>query len=339
MGREILVISLIATVLNEGQSIHRLMRSLVAQTRPPDEIVIVDGGSRDDTVAIMQSYADKLPLRIFIEPGCNISVGRNRAIQAARGEIIAVTDAGVVVEADWLEKIVEPLLADSSVEVVGGFFRAEATTPVELAMGATVLPLADEINPDTFLPTSRSVAFRKSQWQAVVGYPEWLDYCEDLIFDLRLKVISRKAFPFVPEAIVDFRPRGTLKAFFKQYYLYARGDGKADLWRRRHAIRYLTYLAAFPLVLLMGLLIHPLLWGLYIPGMIYYLYQPYRRLPKLLPAYRARTSLSRLDLAYVLLLIPVIRVVGDIAKMIGYPVGWAWRLRMHPPDWQRVEGN
>src|SRR5215470_7149550 len=117
------------------------MRSLAAQTRLPDEVVIVDGGSTDDTVSLMQSYADRLPLRVLVEPGCNISAGRNRAIAAAQGDIIAVTDAGVVLEPDWLEKITRPLVEDSAVQVVAGFFRAEATTPFELAMGATVLPL------------------------------------------------------------------------------------------------------------------------------------------------------------------------------------------------------
>ena len=152
------MISLIATVLNEGESIHRLMRSIADQTRLPDEVVIVDGGSRDDTVSIIENYADKLPLRVLIEPGCNISAGRNHAIAAARGDIIASTDAGVELAPDWLEKLTRPLVDDVSVGVVGGFFNAEATTPFELAMGATVLPLVNEINPATFLPSSRSIA-------------------------------------------------------------------------------------------------------------------------------------------------------------------------------------
>src|SRR5258705_12845087 len=119
------MISLIATVLNEGESIHRLMRSLVTQTRLPDEIVIVDGGSHDNTVAIIQSYADRLLLRVLVEPGCNISQGRNRAIAAAQGDVIAVTDAGVEVAPDWLEKITCPLVEDTSCHVVGGFFNVE----------------------------------------------------------------------------------------------------------------------------------------------------------------------------------------------------------------------
>jgi hypothetical protein len=40
---------------------------------------------------------------------------------------------------------------------------------------------------------------------------------------------------------------------------------------------------------------------------------------------------------YVILLIPVIRVIGDIAKMIGYPVGWKWRLEHQAPNWRNLE--
>ncbi len=343
------MITLIATVLNEGESMHRLMRSLVAQTRLPEEIVIVDGGSRDETVSIIQSYADRLPLRVLVEQGCNISQGRNRAIAAALGDIIAVTDAGVEVDPDWLDKITRPLINDPHCNVVGGFFKADYTNLFELAMSATVLPLQDEINPATFLPTSRSVAFRKTVWAAVEGYPEWLDYCEDLVFDLRLKIVLGKAnalpLAFVPDAIVAFRPRGSLRSFFKQYYLYARGDGKADLWRKRHAARYLTYLMALPVVLLLGVLLHPLLWLLVLPGGYIYMRQPYQRLNKLVTSKLSPTSegeskatkrYTTVELAYLAVMVLVIRVVGDVAKMLGYPVGWQWRLQNHVSDWTNV---
>ncbi|RMF76727.1 MAG: glycosyltransferase, partial [Chloroflexi bacterium] len=300
------MISLIVTVFNEGDSIRRLMESLLVQSRQPDEIVIVDAGSTDKTVAIIESYADRLPLCVLIEPGCNISAGRNRAIEAAQGDIIAVTDAGVQLTQTWLEYITRPLLDDESAQVVSGFFRADPHTPFEIAMGATVLPLEDEINPDTFLPSSRSVAFRKSVWEAVGGYPEWLDFSEDLIFDLRLKQVTTP-FIFQPDALVYFRPRSSLREFYKQYYLYARGDGKADLWRKRHAIRYATYLLATPFVFLLGLLIHPAMWLLYLVGISYYLYRPYRRLSTV-RSYGPHTS--RTEVLYIIALIPIIRAVG-----------------------------
>lgn len=325
------VISVIATVLNEGTSIHRLLLSLGKQTRLPDEIVIVDGGSADSTAAIIEGYMSVLPLRLLVEPGANISAGRNRAIAAARGDIIAVTDAGVTLDSAWLEQLTRPLLDEPQTQVAGGFFQADPYTVFEVAMGATVLPLADEVNPEAFLPSSRSVAFRKAAWEQVGGYPEWLDYCEDLVFDLRLKRCCGP-FAFAPDALVYFRPRGSLRAFFKQYYLYARGDGKADLWRRRHLARYLTYLAVVPAIFALGLLVDTYLWGLYALGAAYYLYQPYRRLPLML---RLAPRTNPAGWAYAALLIPVIRAVGDVAKMLGYPVGLRWRRAHQPPDWRR----
>ncbi|MFQ5612421.1 MAG: glycosyltransferase [Anaerolineae bacterium] len=328
-------VSVIATVLNEGDALQKLLDSLVAQTRLPDEIVIVDGGSTDNTVEVLQQYAQsKLPmLKVMVRPGANISRGRNIAIRAATGEIIASTDAGVRLSRRWLAELIAPFESETPPEVVSGFFLPDPQTTFEVAMGATVLPTLAEIQPDRFLPSSRSVAFRKAAWQAVGGYPEWLDFCEDLIFDFRLKE-QAGAFAFAPQAVVYFRPRGSLRAFFKQYYQYARGDGKADLWRKRHAIRYATYLAGVPALLLLGWLINPWWWvlGLVLGGTGLF-YTPYRRLPALWQHLSLRQRLLAIGW------VPVIRIAGDIAKMAGYPVGWIWRGQRlaHRPElrWRR----
>lgn len=327
------MISLIATVLDEGDNIHAVFDSIKRGTRQPDEIVIVDGGSSDDTLAIMQGYADELPLRLFVEPGCNISRGRNRAIAEARGDIIAVTDAGVRLSETWLEAISAPLLSDPALNVVGGFFRADPQSAFETALGASTLPLADEIDSATFLPSSRSIAFRKAAAEAIGGYPEWLDFCEDLVFDLRLRR-GGGPFAFAPDAIVYFRPRPTLRQFFRQYYLYARGDGKANLWPKRHLVRYLAYFALAPGILSAGALVDPALLLLFPLAAAAYVARPYRRLPAVM---RRAPSRSPWGWLYCLFMIPLIRLTGDAAKMIGYPVGWRWRLAQRPPDWRCVE--
>jgi glycosyltransferase involved in cell wall biosynthesis len=319
-------VSVIATVLNEGPAIRRLLDSLAAQTRAPDEVVIVDGGSSDDTVAILQAYADqgRVPLRVLIEPDANISRGRNVAIASASAEVIASTDAGVRLAPEWLAELVAPFELQNPPQVVAGFFVPDSENEFEIAMGATVLPTLADVDPKRFLPSSRSVAFTQAAWRASGGYPEWLDYCEDLIFDFRLRALF-SPFAFAPRAVAYFRPRGSLRSFFKQYYLYARGDGKADLWRKRHAIRYCTYLVAGPLLLVLGWLVSPWWWvtgaGLAAVGMVL---TPYRRL---WPMLRPLTWSRRLR---AILWVPVIRVTGDIAKMIGYPVGWLWRIRHLP---------
>lgn len=326
-------ITLISTVLNEGDNIHHMMNGLLKQTRHPDEIIIVDGGSQDNTVETIRSYQDRLPLKVLVREGCNISEGRNTAIDTATGNILVITDAGTRLSQNWLKNITQPMLDNPDVTVVAGFFKADPHNTFETAMGATVLPLEVEIDPATFLPSSRSIALRKSAAQGINGYPEWLDYCEDLIFDMRLQK-TQPPFVFAPDALVYFRPRETLTSYFKQYYRYARGDGKANLWRKRHIIRYITYFVAAPIILLLSVLIHPLFLLLFVVGGAIYFYQPYRRLATVMQDNPEKSPFAWI---VAILLIPMIRVVGDIAKMIGYPAGLYWRYQNQPPQWQITE--
>ena len=323
-------VTLVFTVLNEAASLPALLDSIAGQTRQPDEVVVCDGGSSDGTVALLRDER-RFSVRIIESPGANISQGRNLAIAAATHEVIACTDAGVRLHPRWLEHIVAPLCVsrpDDRPVAVAGFFLPDPQTTFELAMGATVLPALEDIRPAAFLPSSRSFAFRKSAWQAVGGYPEWLDYCEDLIFDLKLRA-RFGPFAFAPQAIVYFRPRSSLAAFFKQYYRYARGDGKADLFLVRHLVRYATYFIAMPAIVV-GVALGNSLVKLtallaLLSGTVAYTRGPYRRLMQLS---RTLPTGERLKAAA---LVPVIRLVGDVAKMLGYPAGLWWRWRHRPP--------
>ena len=311
-------VSLICTVLNEGKSVAALLDSILCQTRPPDEVVIVDGGSKDGTLETLRSYQGRLPLKVLVDSGCNISRGRNLAIQEASGDIIASTDAGVRLSPAWLESLLACLGREPSAAVACGFFRADPQSTFEAALGATTLPGVEEIDPSRFLPSSRSVAFLREAWAAAGGYPEWLDYCEDLLFDLKLRELGY-GFAWAPTALAHFRPRPSLTSFFRQYYRYARGDGKAGLWRQRHAIRYSSYVIGAAAVA--AGLWQPWIWLVPLAGAAAYLYQPYLRLSRQLGAMPSGQRVKAILWA------PVIRSAGDIAKMLGYPVGVWWRWR------------
>ena len=312
-------VAVIMTVLNEADTISQVLDSLAAQTRAPDEIIVVDGGSTDGTLDVLRAYQDRLPLRIIIRPGANISQGRNAAVRATEADIIASTDAGVRLDATWLEALLAPWDGDNP-PAAAGFFLPDPRTPFEVALAATTLPLPEEIDPRRFLPSSRSVAFTRAAWERVGGYPEWLAYSEDVVFDLRLRALAGD-FAWAPTAVAYFRPRSTLAAFFRQYRNYAYGDGQADLWRLRHALRYATYLVFVPGLFLAGAWVHPLFWGFLLLGGIAYSRRPWWRLTRLARGY------TRRQVVRMALWVPILRAVGDIAKMIGYPQGLWWRYR------------
>jgi glycosyltransferase involved in cell wall biosynthesis len=322
-------VSLILTVRNEAEQLPELLASIERQTLPPHEVIAVDGGSEDGTVELLGSWCDRLPLVVLEAPGASISQGRNLALRRATGEVIAVVDAGVRLDERWLEEVVAPLQQEMFVvDAVGGFFRPAPRTDFERALAATTLPEAGEIDPATFLPSSRSFAFRSSWIDAGIRYPEWLDYCEDLIFDLRLKRAGA-TFLFRPQALVWFRPRPTAVAFWHQYFRYARGDGKAGLFSRRHLVRYLTYLVVLPSLLVVR---SPWWRALVAAGALWYVWRPAKRLRQRHPEVSPPRLLRLAGLAVAL------RLVGDVAKMVGYPVGLVWRARRYGlrRDWRTI---
>ncbi len=161
------------------------------------------------------------------------------------------------------------------------------------------------------------MAFTKAAWHAVGGFPEWAFTGEDLVFALALKARGYR-FVFEPHAAVKFRPRETVRAYVRQYFTYARGDGAANLFPRRHVIRYGSYLGLLAILRLRQRWPSGLL--LLVPAFMYHTYRPYRRLWPRLQGLTLRQRVAALAL------VPLVRLLGDVAKMAGYPVGVWWRL-------------
>ena len=311
--------SLVLTVLNEAHGLPLFLRSLSAQTVTPAEIVIVDGGSTDGTVELLTAWPapDGCAVRVAHSPGATISEGRNQAISFSSHDRILVTDGGTTLSPRWVESMLYAFDADGPANVVCGFFEPVGDTFIERVIAFTVTPRVTEIEPAAFLPSSRSIGFRREAWARAGGYPEWLDYCEDLLFDLEMKRLGLR-FVFVPGATVTWSARPSIRTFMKQYYRYARGDGKANLWPRRHVARYAAYIGG--LVLLRLALLSP--WWIVPLGLggAMYLGKFWGRV------WRGRADFGR-GAFRAIAFVPVIVAAGDIAKMAGYPVGRAWRMR------------
>jgi glycosyltransferase involved in cell wall biosynthesis len=219
-------VSLITTLINEADTVVPWLESLAEQTRLPDEVVIVDGGSTDGTLEIMQEYAQRspIPLKLISEPGANIARGRNIAVAQASHSVIACTDLGCRLDPAWLERMTAPFEDDARMQVAAGWF--ETVKPAENRMLLLGTSLSD-VNPQTFMPSSRSIAFSKDSWETVKGYPEWMTLTgEDTFFDLELKRACRY-WAFVPEAIVRWNAPQSASEYWRKLRHWSVGDGES----------------------------------------------------------------------------------------------------------------
>lgn len=241
-----------------------------AGTAMPAEIVICDGGSTDGTLEAFRREAGDLPVTLFSEPGATIAQGRNHAIARAHHDVLAVTDAGCIIDPFWLDRITEDLLRDPDVDAVGGGYTLMGDRPVQRFTAAASLPL-EAGDPETFLPSSRSFAARRSAILAAGGYPENLTFAgEDTALVLRMKARGQR-FVTRWDALVHWYTRPTLRAFLRQHYLYGLGDGEA-LSHTAHYRRIIVKWSALPLLIAAGF-VEPFLW-LLIPfgGLAYFVY-------------------------------------------------------------------
>ena len=274
-------ISFITTVLNEEKTIDLLLDSLLLQTEKPEEVVIVDGGSKDRTLQILEKRNWELAKQgikvlIIVKKG-NRAVGRNEAVRQATGEVIALTDAGCELDHNFLKQITDPF-GNPKVEVVAGYYKAKTKTVFEKCVVPFVLVMPDKLKPESFLPSSRSMAIKRNLFLKLGGFPEECSDNEDYVFAQRLVKKGIKIH-FAKNALVYWLPRTNLFSFFLMIYRFARGDSQAGLRRKKVLTVYLRYLLGVICLVFPFLIFAYFLWSIkknyrYVKHWLAFLYLP-----------------------------------------------------------------
>jgi glycosyltransferase involved in cell wall biosynthesis len=301
-------ISLVTTVRNEAASIDGLIESVGAQTRAPDEWIVVDGVSDDGTA---ERLARASACRVLVEPG-NIAHGRNTAIRHTDGEIVAVTDGGCRPDRQWLARLAAPIERGDAAATAGRT-RPRIRTPFDAAQWS----LLDQFSARGLrkpAPSSRSLAFRRDLWEGC-PYPEWLETGEDtwLFGAWRRRGV---ALVVIDDAVVEWQLRPSFGAFVRQHFRYMRGDGRASMHAHRHAMRVGFYGGLVGLAML-GTRTAPAACVAWLG----YLAATAVRLPEVLAGRRWTFA------AGALAILPPALLAMDAAKVAGYAVGCADRLR------------
>jgi len=268
-------VSLVTTVLNAKEGCAVLLDSLARQTRLPDEAIVVDGGSTDGTQEVVRRAIEHgQRITLIVKPGLNIGAGRNAGIEAAAGEIILSTDSGCRLDPHWVENMVRRFEERPDTELVAGVYKIDPHTLTEAVVGtATMRGALDPVDPRTFNPSCRSMAFTKSLWQRAGGFPDWIKV-DDTLFNLKLRRMSVNR-RFAADALVFWRPRSTLADIYRQFRHYStwRGHTQLDAESIRYNIRNLLICAA----LLPAGLWYPPIWTLPACALVYFYVWSYHR--------------------------------------------------------------
>jgi len=117
---ESLSISVIVITRSRCRQLKRCLDSLARLVRQPDELIVVDNGSTDDTREMVLAYEAPFPVRYVCESREGIAFARNSGVRQSVGDICAFTDDDAVVEPDWLAAVESAFLRDPTIGIVGG---------------------------------------------------------------------------------------------------------------------------------------------------------------------------------------------------------------------------
>jgi glycosyltransferase involved in cell wall biosynthesis len=237
------LVSVVIPVYNGEPFIRATLESVLAQTYPNFEVIVVNDGSTDGTPRVLESFGDRITC--VSQPNRGLSATRNAGMTFARGEFLFFLDADDLLCRDYIERLAEPMLADEGVDATfcdTAFFReiegervpAGRTDRSRYAEDMFANLLYGSLTPGAAM-------YRRSSLRWVGGYDILLRAVEDKDFNLRLAKTA--SWHYVPEIALEYRM--SVGSMSQQYWLmyemdryvilrHLRASGRKDL-RRRHA--------------------------------------------------------------------------------------------------------
>lgn len=227
-------ISVVITAYNEEVYLPQCLKALAAQDYPREnfEIIVVDNNSTDKTAAIARDFG----ARVIEEKRQGYVFGLNTGMHAAKGEIIAVTDADTVVSKDWLKSLANSFNEAGVVAVTGGANNLSSIPAVNFLMTSfftvflrTVFALGrPHLN-------GFNLAVRKEAFLKVGGLDLRFKMAPDVDLGIRLAKIGRVVYN--PKMLVATSPRRWRDNPLKAVNEYLKGFVGAVILRRPPSVK------------------------------------------------------------------------------------------------------
>lgn len=234
--------SILIRTKNEAKDIAKTLNLVTDQTLKPDEIIVVDSGSTDGTIALVQQRSDVKLLTMHPE---DFTFGRslNLGFAATQTElVIALSAHAFPCDRDWLKNLVEPF-ADARVAAVYGKQtpHADAYPPVERDYRSFYgNELRVQTNPNDFSDrtfSNANAAIRRQCWEKR-PFDETLSGCEDVEWAWAMLMLGDTII-YAPDAAVYHSHNEPLRQVYQRTYretlalqtLYAQDMGLRDAWK------------------------------------------------------------------------------------------------------------
>ena len=246
-------VSYVVPVLNEERYLEPAVKSILAQAIENFEVILVCGRSTDRTLEIANRLAEEHPSVVVLDnPKSSISAGMNLGLARATSDIVVRVDAHSELPPHYTRRMLKALEESGAVNA-GGRMLAVGTSSFESAvahayntrwgLGGGVYHVGGREGP------AESAYLGVYERKAVIdvgGYDEALSRGEDWELNLRLRRTGRKVW-FVPDVVVTYRPRSSVRALARQFH--ASGRWRGALIRRAPADVSLRFLVPPALVL------------------------------------------------------------------------------------------
>jgi GT2 family glycosyltransferase len=207
------LVSIITPSFNQGQFIRQTIESVLQQDYPHLEHIVVDGGSTDDTLAILEHYSQlDTRFRFVAEPDRGQSHAINKGLALARGEIIGWLNSDDTYEAGAVMKAVKALQQHPDWGMVHGnaYVTNESNQKVAVFPFPPQLPVGARELFECCHICQPSAFIRKDVWEEVGGVDEKLNFCMD--YDLWIRIAKTHRIGTIEDCLANARYHGSSKS-------------------------------------------------------------------------------------------------------------------------------
>ena len=200
-------ISVIIPCYNHARYLGETIQSVLVQTHPADEIIIVDDGSKDDSAEVAVRYSDRYPtVRLLRQENAGRSVAANYGLHESQGDFLVFLDADDRLMPDALAVGMEQLGAHPGAALASGhcvYIDADGIPMETWPQPLVTEAYYEHLLRQNFIWNPGNVLFRRSAVEAVGGFNTKVRHSED--YDIYLRIARKSPFICHNKIVAEYR--------------------------------------------------------------------------------------------------------------------------------------